>query len=375
MMRDLTLIISTQNQAARFSALLSYLEEKEADCHILLLDSSNSEAMAANRARVAGSKLNIEFAEFADATPDEKRRQGIKKVVTPFCALCSDDDVVLVDGMRECLQILRSNSSVSLAQGYSFSFMPLPDGDMELHDTRSLAAIDEDSPLRRLAQLLGKYGGPRPGAYRTSALQRISDNFQLLENEILRDLLWSGLTVLEGRIAHLATFSYGHWKGRPARSLASQPLEWFCADPVGLFSAYLHYRELLLAPLIDHPDADQSPQEVRDLLDIIHLRYLIKHAPDAVLEFGTEQYIAGTELAEYWSTRDIHLPDRRAGSPTTAPPAESLGAVKLPGHERSYILLPSFYAPAEIDPLRLDTITGAIRILDAYRPPKDWDPD
>ena len=87
MMRDLTLIISTQNQAARFSALLSYLEEKEADCHILLLDSSNSEAMAANRARVAGSKLNIEFAEFADATPDEKRRQGIKKVVTPFCSM------------------------------------------------------------------------------------------------------------------------------------------------------------------------------------------------------------------------------------------------------------------------------------------------
>ena len=79
-MRDFTLVIPTYNCAPLLAALLGYLEAEKADCRNLVLDSSRPEVMAANRERAAASTLDIEFAEFEDAAPREKRRQGFRKV-------------------------------------------------------------------------------------------------------------------------------------------------------------------------------------------------------------------------------------------------------------------------------------------------------
>jgi hypothetical protein len=73
--RDFTLVIPTYNRAPLLAALLGYLEAEKADCRNLVLDSSRPEVMAANRERAAASTLDIEFAEFEDAAPTEKRRQ------------------------------------------------------------------------------------------------------------------------------------------------------------------------------------------------------------------------------------------------------------------------------------------------------------
>ena len=85
MMRDFTLVIPTYNRAQQLAALLGYLEAQNADCRVLVLDSSGPEVLAANRERVAASSLDVEFAEFPDLEPIEKWRQGIHKVRTPFC--------------------------------------------------------------------------------------------------------------------------------------------------------------------------------------------------------------------------------------------------------------------------------------------------
>ncbi|MGB8465582.1 MAG: TIGR00180 family glycosyltransferase, partial [Terrimicrobiaceae bacterium] len=119
MMRDFTLVIPTYNRAQSLAALLSYLETERADCRVLVLDSSLPETLAANRVRVASSSLDVEFAEFADLEPAEKWRQGIHKVTTPFCALCADDDIVILAGVQRCLDALRSILSASTVQGYS----------------------------------------------------------------------------------------------------------------------------------------------------------------------------------------------------------------------------------------------------------------
>ncbi|MGZ3387960.1 MAG: TIGR00180 family glycosyltransferase, partial [Isosphaeraceae bacterium] len=134
MMQDFTLVIPTYNRAQSLAALLSYLETENADCRILVLDSSLPETLAANRIRVTSSSLDVEFAEFADLEPAEKWRQGIHKVTTPFCALCADDDIVILAGVRRCLDALRTNVSASTVQGYSFTFLPRSDGDMELNN-------------------------------------------------------------------------------------------------------------------------------------------------------------------------------------------------------------------------------------------------
>ena len=52
-MHDFTLVIPTYNRAQQLAALLSYLEAQNADCRVLVLDSSRPEALAANRQRAA----------------------------------------------------------------------------------------------------------------------------------------------------------------------------------------------------------------------------------------------------------------------------------------------------------------------------------
>jgi glycosyltransferase domain-containing protein len=372
MMRDFTLIIPTYNRAQLLAALLSYLETEKADCHILVLDSSCPEVLAANRARTAASSLDIEFADFTDLVLDEKWRQGIKKVSTPYCALCADDDLVILEGVRRCLDALRRNPAASAVQGYSFTFLSRPDGDMELNNIVYFSpSIDEGSPLQRLTSLFEQYQAPSYGAFRTVALQRIFDTLQPMTKILPRELLWSALTVIEGHLIRLPDFSSGRSMGPSGAYEHWHPLEWFCKDPDGLFANYLRYRELLAHAVLQRPDNQQCPDDVHGVLDLIHFRYLAKHAPDSVLEFIAEQQMAGVDFGEYWPRHEIHLPLYEAAGIGTSEPAETLGPVNMRGRERSYILFPSFYAPLGIEPPKMDSIVRLIGILDRYRPAVD----
>jgi hypothetical protein len=48
-----------------------------------------------------------------------------------------------------------------------------------------------------------------------------------------------------------------------------------------------------------------------------------------------------------------------------------LGPVNMRGRERSYVLFPSFYAPAGSEPPKMDHIVRLIGALDKYRPSFD----
>jgi glycosyltransferase domain-containing protein len=372
MMRDLTLIITTCNRATSLAALMGYLETEKADCRVLVLDSSCPETMAANRARLGTSSLDAEFAEFADTDPDEKLRQGIHRISTTFCAVCADDDLVVLDGVRRCLDALRGNPLVPGAQGSSFSFAPQPDGGLALENLCCFSSIDEESPLGRLAQFFDQNELlPIGGTFRTMALQRICDGFRLSARTFLCDLLWTGLTVIEGKVMRLPSFCYGRRLSPSASRARRHPLEWFCQDPDGLFAEYLNYRQLMASAVLRRPDNEQQSNDVDAILDLIHLRYLVRHSPDVALGLIAEQQMAGVDFAEYWPRHEIHLP---IGNTTDAGPsaqAETLDPMKMRGRERSYILGPSFYAPLGTDAPRLSEIVGLIDALDAYRPASD----
>ena len=309
MMRDFTLVIPTYNRAQQFGALLGYLEAQNADCRVLVLDSSGPEVLAANRERVAASSLDVEFAEFPDLEPIEKWRQGIHKVTTPFCALCADDDLVILEGVRRCLVSLRSNLTASVVQGYSFTFLLRPDGDMELNNIVYFRpTIDDPSPLERLTKLFQQYQALNYGVFRTRVLQRILDALQPMKQTLARELLWSALTAISGHVIRLPHFSYGRSMGPSAAYDYWHPLEWLCKDPDSLFAEYLHYRELTAAAIIKRADNEHQLDEICDMLDLIHLRYLARHMPDSAVEFIAEQQISGTSFAEYWPRHEIHLP-------------------------------------------------------------------
>src|SRR5262245_11720622 len=79
-MRDLTLIVPTYNRPQLLAALLEYLETEQADCRVLVLDSSSPDVLAANRNRMTSCGLDAEFLEFPDLDPTEKWRRGLHRV-------------------------------------------------------------------------------------------------------------------------------------------------------------------------------------------------------------------------------------------------------------------------------------------------------
>jgi glycosyltransferase domain-containing protein len=372
MMRDFTLVIPTCNRVQLLAALLSYLETEKADCRILVLDSSRPDALAANRARVASSSLDVELLEFPDLEPNEKRRQGIRNVRTPFCALCADSGLVILEGVRCCLDALRDNPMASVAQGYSFTFTPRPDGDMELNDIVCFEEnIDDQLPLARLGRFFPQYRAPIEGVFRTRTLQRIFDTLQPITRALARELLWSALTIIEGQLVSRPEFSYGRSIRPSAAYEIRNPLEWFCKDPDSLFAEYLRYREVLAAALMRQPDNDLQRNEVYDLLDLIHLRYLAHHAPDAVLEFITERQISGLHLADHCSPDRLPLPPYAAADIGARARSAALGRVTVRGRERSYVLSSNFCAPPGFKSPQLESVVHLIDSLDCYRPVPD----
>ena len=368
-MRDFTLIIPTCNAAQRLAALLSYLESEKAECRVLVLDSSDSEVLAANRARAKTLKLDIEIVECPGLEIGEKCRGGLRKVATDFCAFCDDGDIVILEGFRRCLNKLRRNQAASMAQGCCFSFLARRDGDLELSDfTNFPASMDDASPVERLGRLFQHYQTAIHGIFRTSAVQRIFTALDPLSKALGRDLLWSALAVIEGQPILVSDLTYG--RGADAGNAADHagPLEWFCTDPDSLVAEYLHYRGLLVAALMCRLDNELERDEVCHLLDVIHLRYFAQHAPDSLLDFVVQQEIAGVDFADYWPCHKANSPFQDAAgedTPQTAAP------ITMRGRARRYLVFPSFYAPPKGVSPQLDAIVHLIDVLDVYRPPFD----
>ena len=108
MIQDFTLVIPTYNRPKQLQALLTYLAAQQPRCRILILDSSQPEQRHANRRIAELTNFKLEYVEFPSEThPFDKFREGLHKVTTEFCALCADDDLVLLDCVQLCLEALR----------------------------------------------------------------------------------------------------------------------------------------------------------------------------------------------------------------------------------------------------------------------------
>jgi glycosyltransferase domain-containing protein len=383
-MDDFTLLIPTYDRPRQLAALLGYLEVQKAGCRVSVLDSSPPGSRALNRALIARSRLNIAHAEFSTETrPFDKFRAGIDKVTTPFCALCADDDLIVVEGVSRCLDALRKDPQASVAQGYSFVFTYEPDESITLGNIVYFTpTISDAAPLARLAQLFRQYQAATYGNYRTPVLQRIFSALRPMEYVLASELLGTALAAVEGHMIRLPCLSYGRSSSESESYEHWHPLEWFAKDPQSLFAAYHAYRDVLADAVSRRPDNAHSPEDVRRILDLIHLEYFVQHAPNDAVEFIIKQRIAGTPFSSYWSRPEIHMPLHRAAG-VDAPPrnlADNLGRglelfrfvlrsrEKGPGrHRRNYRQNPGFSRPAHVAPLERNEIERLLDALDSYQ--------
>ena len=369
--QDFTLVIPTYNRPKLLDALLTYLEANKPSCRVLILDSSQTPARDANRGVVKQSGLELDYAEFpSEMHPFDKFREGVHKVTTEFCALCADDDLVVFDGVARCLDALRSNPQASVAQGYSFSFLCQQNGNVDLGNVLYFTpTIDDASPLTRLTRLFARYQAATYGNYRTPVLQRIFRTLRPLKSILARELLGTALAAVEGQMIRVACFSHGRSMDASERYEYWHPLEWFAKDPGGLFSEYHRYRELLAQAVLERPDNSLDSAEVRRILDLIHLRYMVRHAPDSALTFIAKEKMRGVPFEDYWSRPEIHQPLYDTACIGTVTPAIAPVEVKRErfGVTRTYSLHPNFSAPLGMAAPPPTAVADLLHRLDDYR--------
>ena len=245
---DYTLIIPTFNRDDSLSRLLKYLEAQNFPYPIHVLDSSVEEIRETNRELIESVQLECRQVVFSEDThPFDKFRDGVAEVETELCGLCADDDVILVDGLRESIEFLLANPDYSVAHGYYFQFLYEPKEIFVSTITYYTPSYTNDEPLERLQALMRHYQALTYGTYRSEVLLKVFDNVRPVTSILGRELLSSALAAVYGKVARLPNLFYGRSLGPSASYSCWHPLEWVINDPTDLFSSYKLYRDILLS--------------------------------------------------------------------------------------------------------------------------------
>lgn len=308
-----TLVIPTYNRPEALARLLRHLAAHEVRFPVRILDSSRPEVRATNAALVAGLDLACIHTEYPEEMhPFDKFREGIHSVETPFCGLCADDDLLLVDGLRASIEFLQANPDYSVAHGCYFQFSHTPGQFLITTITYEAPDYAMEEPLRRLQALMRHYQALTYGTYRTHTLARIFDAVRPVTSILAREMLSSALAVVHGKVARLPVLSHGRNLDPSSGYVNWHPLEWAIRDPVGLFAEYRLYRRLLLQEVLTLAGEGQDAVQAGRLVDLIHLQYLVRHAPDEVFDHIIQETFADLDPAEIFASMPVTMALQRA---------------------------------------------------------------
>ena len=307
-----TLVIPTYNRSGQLAALLRYLERNRAAFPVLVLDSSGPDHRQRNRDMAKRLSLALTYVEYDHGTrPFDKFRDGIGMVKTDFCGLCADDDLVIIDGLTRCVEHLAQHPELSAAHGYYFSFVE------PVHDPRAMDLtgilyytpdIASDDSVERLRDLFRNYQALTYATFRTGILRRIFDVVRPVESLLARELLSSALAVVFGKAARLPCFTNGRSLSPSEPYRHWHPLEWLIESPEGLFAEYVKYREILVGILREVTGNQRSAENIGRAVDLIHMFYLVRHAPLDAYDFLMDHVLAGDDLGAVWPADEVQLP-------------------------------------------------------------------
>lgn len=112
-----SLLIPTYNRYPYLLRLLKYYESFHFPFRIYVLDSSDEE-MQSDELKKLLAEDSIYYQKYDPGVfLSEKIAKGCGYVITPYVALCGDDDFLVPTGISECINYLENNPAFSLAHG------------------------------------------------------------------------------------------------------------------------------------------------------------------------------------------------------------------------------------------------------------------
>ena len=365
-----TLIVPTFNRPPVLAQLLTYLARQKAGFPVLVLDSGTDDSKAANVAFVDGARLELDVRLLpfeSSITPFEKFWRGSEEVRTDFCAFCADDDVVMLEAVPTLVLFLQKHSAFSAAHGLYFTFY-LTDHVGITSVVYAGRSFDEDGSMTRFMNLFRRYEAVTYAVYRTGVMRQVLKAVLPMQSMLARELLGSALTVVAGKVARLPVLYYGrslhpswpyqHW----------HPIDFLISSPQELFEDYARYRSILLESLTSSGTGKHTRADVLKIIDLTHLRYLAEFVSPAMMDYLSEQVIAGAPKDEIMKGV---WPRLTAGTPAPKDAlvaTRSVEATTFDGRPREYRLYEAFSsALSGAATHRADAlIAGMLREMNAY---------
>lgn len=298
--QEFTLIVPTFNRPRDVARLLNYLARQKADFPVLVLDSSDDQTKAANRALIDTLELDVRhLLHDASVSPFEKFWRGSQEVRTDFCALCADDDVVLLESIQPLVQYLQAHPDFSAAHGLYFTFYD--QGHVGLTSiVYAGESLDREDPLTRLRECFTRYEAVTYAVYRSDVMRDALSRIQPLKSMLGRELLAGALTVVAGKVARLPVGYYGRSLSPSHPYQHWHPIDFLISSPQGLFDDYARYRQILLERL-ETAGTARTPADLLKIIDLVHLRYFADYAGPGMMDYLLEQVVAGTPSTEIMS--------------------------------------------------------------------------
>jgi glycosyltransferase domain-containing protein len=286
-----TLLIPTFNRSSHLGSLLGYLAARRFEYPIRVLDSSEKEALSANRDSIERSGLDILHQVFDSATdPYAKFALGAESVDTPYCSFCADDDIPFTDSWPRLLDFLDADSSFVAAHGLYINVKPDDPFHISyvVYDGPSIEGADG---LQRLVKQMGRYQAVFYAIYRTDVLRVALQAAQRMSTLLGQELLASALTMLRGNV-HRASELYLARNTKP--SIATEgwhPHQMLAKEPLALFRQYMSYREVLLEHLAADAGcrAAYAPEQMQGVVDLAHLEYLAPMLSRPIMDYLIER--------------------------------------------------------------------------------------
>lgn len=210
-----SLVIPTYNRYPSLLRLLEFYQSYQFPFKIVALDSS-SDPLKLESLKNLLAHENIIYRKFDPDIPIwEKIARGVEDIVTPYAALCADDDFIIPSAVGHCIQFLEKNHDYSCTQGiivhHSF-FSNFETGRFKWIPTYyKMGSNTYDLPHERLHAYFsnkGKSGGQHFYAvHRSEILQLIwRESVKYVSDYHWGELFAGGLSLLYGRRKFLPIF-------------------------------------------------------------------------------------------------------------------------------------------------------------------------
>lgn len=196
MTNKLTLLIPTHNRHRYLSRALAYYSEL--DIHIIVADSTPEPF------KQISLYPKVEYLHFPGVSYSSKLPSSLLHVTTPYIVMCADDDFIIINTLKKCLDFLENNSDYSVAMGSVIYFSlisnhtkvalaPVYKGELEYH-------IKEEDSFNRVHALFSNYRTVYYGLHRTEVLKTAFLHTEKTQNLLLYEYISGLYPLIAGKV-------------------------------------------------------------------------------------------------------------------------------------------------------------------------------